>query len=85
MKFRIQNDELRIVSHETSSRPPVRCQLSNARLNLCRRPQDLSCARVQPHFGDQAGLAPCSGSSVRNLQKAREESEAVFDTSPRVP
>ena len=83
--FREEQTEITIVSRETLSRPPALCPSSNARLNFCRRPQNLFCARVQPHFGDQAGLAPCSGSSCPQSAKAREESEAVFDTSPRDP
>ena len=41
----------------------------NARLNLRRRPQDLSCACFSCTTGDQARLAPCSGSSCPNHHK----------------
>jgi len=40
---------------------------------------------LRPHVGDQAGSTPCSGSSDPHSAQAREDSEAVFDTEPRVP
>ena len=54
-------------------RNPGHAVTLNARLNHRRRPQDLSCARVQPHFGDQAGLSPCSGSFRLQSEKTRED------------
>ncbi len=55
-----------IVSRETSSRPPALCLSSNARLDFCRRPQNLFCACFSCTSDDQARLAPCPGSSGLN-------------------
>ena len=58
-----------IVSRETSSRPPALCLSSNARLDFCRRPQNLFCACFSCTSDDQARLAPCPGSSGLNLSQ----------------
>ena len=63
----------------------------HARLKRCRRQARLRrcirhCLRMfRPHAVDQAGLTPCSGSSDPHSAQAREDSEPVFDTEPRVP
>ncbi len=65
MRNEIQNYELRIVSRETSSRPPALCPSSNARLKRCRRPRSLLRAWVKLHVGDRARLTPCLVFQIR--------------------
>ena len=79
-------DESAYVREDGETVSPVRPRdLSNARLNLCRKATGLSRARVQLHIGDRAGLAPRSGSFSLQSVGVRGEGEAFFDTEPRVP
>ncbi len=57
----------------------------HARLKRRRSPQDLSCACFGCTNTDRARLSPCPGSSDPHSAQAREDSEPVFDTEPRVP
>ena len=64
-----QPSEITIVSRETSPRKPARCPSSNARLNLRRRPQDLSCACFSRTLAIKPGCRHVPALQICNLQK----------------